>query len=592
MATPIGHKRGDSRSVASAVLLPVLLAAAQVGSVQAYYACMSDAECQYTGCDDNSCSGYESRTDCKNGVWDPFCTSNVCSYIAGWGESCADPSACVAGTFSFDGKGGGADRACQPCPPGTYAGSAGSYTCTHCAAGKFKASAGVNTACDDCEAGKHKASTGINIACDECGAGKYSAAQGSSECTGCTAGKYKALAGVNTACDNCGAGKYSTSPSASTAVSACFDCAPGSFSSAGSSGCSKCAPGKVAPALGAPTCDQCQQGKFAVSTGSVSCASCPTGKTSVPGSVAMKECNLDADSTVTITVSETVKMAIFLPMDEPQFEEKKEEFKKAIARSAGQAVRADHVTIDSIEKMSTAARRLLAQGVRVAVSVSAVDRSTADAITASLTEDGINNELAPFGFPSATLVQTAFVVDASGENAAGRTEAVLPLGGPWGVVGSTIGITTVFTLLVKWAVVSLRAEQLTLSHSRVALVQDFFDCSLDWISWGASFSEGDLAFSNDKNGVLSGFLLSIATVGVLFFIADLYVYCSQGKISKNLLICKLGLEDFPQTVIYSIVITSQAQEGLKTWGIVCGLGQSLIFCVAKFTEIWIMMNDI
>ena len=286
-------------------------------------------------------------------------------------------------------------------------------------------------------------------------------------------------------------------------------------------------------------------------------------------------------------------MVVSLPMAEVEFDDEKQQaFKEAIAQTAGQAVRADHVIIDAIEEMTTAARRLLNRGIRIEVSVNAVDKSAADAIAVKLTEEGINNKLEEAGLPPATLLEAAAVARTTNVNQTATFEgkAELPLGGPWGVVGTIVGITVLFTLFVKWAVGNLTNDQLQDGHARLTLVQDFFDCSLDWASLGGSYSEGDLAFSNDNDGVISGFLLLIATVGIIFFLVDLYCYCSKGSVSKNVLIFKLGLEDFPQTLIYSVVLASQAQKGLKTWGMVCGLVQSLVFCAVKFTEIWSMMN--
>ena len=57
-------------------LLVVLLAAVQVGPARAYD-CTSDAGCQYDGCNDISCSGYESYFRCNNGVWDAICVSTT-----------------------------------------------------------------------------------------------------------------------------------------------------------------------------------------------------------------------------------------------------------------------------------------------------------------------------------------------------------------------------------------------------------------------------------------------------------------------------------------------------------------------------------
>ena len=64
------------REFALGGLLGVLVLAAQVGPARAYD-CTSDAGCAYEGCNDRSCSGYESYTTCNNGVWDAICVSTT-----------------------------------------------------------------------------------------------------------------------------------------------------------------------------------------------------------------------------------------------------------------------------------------------------------------------------------------------------------------------------------------------------------------------------------------------------------------------------------------------------------------------------------
>jgi hypothetical protein len=39
------------------------------------YSCTGDLGCQFEGCKGISCSGYESNSYCKNGVWDAICVS-------------------------------------------------------------------------------------------------------------------------------------------------------------------------------------------------------------------------------------------------------------------------------------------------------------------------------------------------------------------------------------------------------------------------------------------------------------------------------------------------------------------------------------
>ena len=59
------------------LLLWLLLVAGLGPQVEAAYSCDSDADCQYEGCNDRSCSGYESYSRCNNGVWDAVCVSTA-----------------------------------------------------------------------------------------------------------------------------------------------------------------------------------------------------------------------------------------------------------------------------------------------------------------------------------------------------------------------------------------------------------------------------------------------------------------------------------------------------------------------------------
>ena len=55
-------------------LLAVLVVVDVLPRAEAY-SCSSDADCQYPGCNDFSCSGSESLSQCNNGVWDAVCVS-------------------------------------------------------------------------------------------------------------------------------------------------------------------------------------------------------------------------------------------------------------------------------------------------------------------------------------------------------------------------------------------------------------------------------------------------------------------------------------------------------------------------------------
>ena len=118
-------------------------------------------------------------------------------------------------------------------------------SCTNCTAGKFSGAVGASVAstCGECGAGKYsRLSSQISVdACIDCGAGTFSAA-GASVCTDCAAGKYKSSAGVNTACDDCAADTYMTSGGAS----ACLNCPTGKYKDWIGHGDCKISPGNPA----------------------------------------------------------------------------------------------------------------------------------------------------------------------------------------------------------------------------------------------------------------------------------------------------------------------------------------------------------
>ena len=392
----------------------------------------------------------------------------------------------------------------------------------------------------------------------------------------------------------CAGGTY-VPTDGSASVNACSDCSVGTFSSdEGSSVCTKCSPGTVAPALGAATCDSCEPGKFAVSAGAVSCTSCPTGKTSVAGGVSETDCNLDSDSTVTITLRETVTMVLSLPMTKAEFDDEKQQaFKEAIAKTAGQGVRADHVLIDTIEEMSTAARRLLAQGIHVAVSVNAPGKDAAASIAASLTAAAINTELEKAGLPPATVLETATVLEATqfnvNQTATVEVEASL-LMGPGATLGVTLAVSVVFTgaaTRIVWYVPPIRDEA-----ARTLYLMDLLDTIFDWGSWTGTNLEGDFKFSNDKDRVISWTLCAISIFGtVLFLISTISMWRFERRF-KRIIVLQLGFENFAQGILYIIVASSQASgSGNIHVSVIIGIVQALCFCGFQVFELKDLATD-
>ena len=81
-----------------------------------------------------------------------------------------------------------------------------------------------------------------------------------------------------------------------------------------------------------------------------------------------------------------------LPLSNADFDDAKQaKFKESIARAAG--VSPADVTIDNVETLSAARRRLLVSSIRIDVSVKAKDKAAADAMGAELTAGNINVEL-------------------------------------------------------------------------------------------------------------------------------------------------------------------------------------------------------
>ena len=107
-----------------------------------------------------------------------------------------------------------------------------------------------------------------------------------------------------------------------------------------------------------------------------------------------------------------VKMAVSLPMSKAAFGvDKQRLFTSAVAAAAG--VPDSVVSIDKIEDMASrrrAARRLLAQSIRIDLSIQARDRASADSLLPKLTASRINSELAKVGLPKATVIEDAKTV--------------------------------------------------------------------------------------------------------------------------------------------------------------------------------------
>ena len=265
----------------------VLLLACLAGTVRAY-SCTADAQCQYSACSNVSCAGMERDSRCNGGVWDAFC-SRRCVHWQGEARWCADPPQCAAGKYSPDGRAGGGDRACTPCPAGKFEPAAGSTACSECPAGKFSVATGATTVatCLACGAGTYAPTRGNSAEsdCVRCPAGTYSNATGASAvaaCLACGAGKYLPTQGssAESDCVRCGVGTYSSATRA-TAAATCLACAVGKHlptqGNDADEDCVGCAAGKYAGTPGASVCRDCTGASWASDAGSSACTECGPG---------------------------------------------------------------------------------------------------------------------------------------------------------------------------------------------------------------------------------------------------------------------------------------------------------------------------
>ena len=183
-----------------------------------------------------------------------------------------------------------------------------------------------------------------------------------------------------------------------------------------------CQPGYTGP--DACPCVACQAGKYKDSVGAGACASCPANSDSEVASDDVTDCQCDAGysgpaggpceptkaptPTPTKEATHVVKMAVSLPYTVDEFGEGlQKSFKAALAKAAG--VAADDVSIDKIEAISAARRRLLEGSIRVDTSIKAKDEQAANSVATLLTADRINEEFGEVGLEAASILENPSV---------------------------------------------------------------------------------------------------------------------------------------------------------------------------------------
>jgi len=159
---------------------------------------------------------------------------------------------CVQGEFFSADIG-----ACAPCPAGHTSSISGAVACVPCLRGWHQPLTGQTT-CLLAASGSYASEPGTANP-DVCPAGSFSVITGASSnatCIPCPAGTFQSMAGATACSLLCPAGTFSTPGSSN-----CSKCAPGTYSFAGAAQCMPCPAGTFSSGGGSPMCLPCSPGK-------------------------------------------------------------------------------------------------------------------------------------------------------------------------------------------------------------------------------------------------------------------------------------------------------------------------------------------
>lgn len=222
--------------------------------------------CEYCPTVENGyCTGCPSA-DC---IKPSTCPAGRVTCKPGYHRNASTCVACERGSYQADDNTSRTD--CMLCETGKYTAGTGSTSCTSCNT-LFPVTGGTCTKCDSsgCTAATCPTGSVLDTASQAC------------VTSSCNPGEYM----VNGVCTMCPAGSYCTGEATAT------PCAPGTYSTRGSSVCSKCMPGKYQTESGKTTCDSCPPGTYSSEYGSTACTTCGPGTYSNGGSFQCTACTL------------------------------------------------------------------------------------------------------------------------------------------------------------------------------------------------------------------------------------------------------------------------------------------------------------
>ena len=211
-----------------------------------------------------------SCTPCEIGTYQPENRSTSC-HACPAGQSTANISSqfigqcrqiCSPGSYGLNGlaesrfTNGNESRRCNPCPRGHYSAANRSHSCTACSFHSYQEGTGMSV-CVMCPDGKGTEEEGTWNAtkcfpfCDP----GFVSSTSVEPCRPCSHGTYSPLKGLKL----------------------CLQCAAGNFSTAGSSSCAMCPPGRISESSGSGNCTACPRGKYQSESGRSECKNCPRG---------------------------------------------------------------------------------------------------------------------------------------------------------------------------------------------------------------------------------------------------------------------------------------------------------------------------
>ena len=294
------------------------------------------------------------------------------------------------------------EDACVECPARTFsrlgpAEDGGEvFECVVCPANA--GSAPGSTAPGNCSCDSGHAFAGAGLACEPCAAGTFKPA-GDAACTRCAPGAY--ALGAASACTACPANSTTNGDGAASST-ACV-CAPGYFGAGAT--CALCPPGSFTTTLGAAACEDCGPTHFLApyaAIGQRACVPCPANSTAIPRALGVQGCVALGGFVRLAGAGARVALEVFWPhaaagLLQPAFE--RGVTAASVSGCSGCTAAARVTRAAAATTARRRSRRLLTEGVVIALEISVPDLQAGGQLIAALSVESINAGLATEDVP-------------------------------------------------------------------------------------------------------------------------------------------------------------------------------------------------